>query len=209
MSNEKTCKVVLVGESGVGKTSIISRYVSDTFSAVLVSTTGACFSSKTIPYENNVDINFEIWDTAGQERYRALTKVFYKSATVCILVYDITRKNSFEELRKYWISEIKENASEGIILAVVGNKSDMYEFEQVSTNDGMKFAQDVGAIFQLTSAKKSLGIDDLFLSIGEKFVHPDKEINSNLTKEQMESKRRQKLINDVKEEEKKKKKGCC
>jgi small GTP-binding protein len=106
------CKVVLIGESGVGKTSIINRYISNTFSNVLTATPGASFTSKTIFLKDyNQSIKFEIWDTAGQEKYRALAKVFYKTAAVCILVYDITRKTSFEELKNYWINEVKSNAS--------------------------------------------------------------------------------------------------
>ena len=106
------CKVVLIGESGVGKTSIISRYISNTFSSVIASTPGANFTTKTVFLpEENQSIKFEVWDTAGQEKFRALAKVFYKNAAVCILVYDITRKASFEELKKYWITEIKANAS--------------------------------------------------------------------------------------------------
>ena len=109
------CKVVLIGESGVGKTSIISRYISNTFSSVLMATPGANFTTKTIFLKDeNQSIKFEIWDTAGQEKYRALAKVFYKNAAVCILVYDITRRTSFEELKKYWITEIKANASPNV-----------------------------------------------------------------------------------------------
>ena len=106
------CKIVLIGESGVGKTSIINRYISDTFSPVLTATPGASFATKTVFLkEYNQSIKFEIWDTAGQEKYRALAKVFYKNAAVCILVYDIINKKSFDELKNYWISEIKANAS--------------------------------------------------------------------------------------------------
>ena len=109
------CKVVLIGESGVGKTSIISRYISNTFSSVLMATPGANFTTKTILLKDeNQSIKFEIWDTAGQEKYRALAKVFYKNAAVCILVYDITRRASFEELKKYWIQELKGNASPNV-----------------------------------------------------------------------------------------------
>ena len=109
------CKVVLIGESGIGKTSIVSRYTSNTFSSVLMSTPGAGFASKIIflPNENQY-IKFEIWDTSGQEKYRALAKVLYKNAAVCILVYDITRKRSFEELKKYWAQEIKANTSPNV-----------------------------------------------------------------------------------------------
>ena len=103
-----------------------------------MSTTGASFATKTMMLEEeNQSVKFEIWDTAGQERYRALAKVFYKNASVCVLVYDITRKTSFDELKKYWINELKENASKNIsmvfyiiiflVLALAGNKTDMYE----------------------------------------------------------------------------------
>ena len=106
------CKVVLIGESGVGKTSIINRYTSNTFSSVLTATPGASFTAKNVFLKDyNQSIKFEIWDTAGQEKYRALAKVFYKNAAVCILVYDITRRKSFEELKNYWINEIKTNSS--------------------------------------------------------------------------------------------------
>ena len=109
------CKIVLIGESGVGKTSIINRYISDTFSPVLTATPGASFATKTVFLkEYNQSIKFEIWDTAGQEKYRALAKVFYKNAAVCILVYDIINKKSFDELKNYWISEIKANASQNL-----------------------------------------------------------------------------------------------
>jgi Ras-related protein Rab-11A len=109
------CKVVLIGESGVGKTSIISRYMTDKFSATLGSTPGANFTTKTIFLKDeNQSIKFEIWDTAGQEKFRSLAKVFYKNAAICILVYDITKKQTFEELQKFWIEEIKANASKNI-----------------------------------------------------------------------------------------------
>ena len=110
-----TCKVVLIGESGVGKTSIISRYITNTFKSQLMSTPGANFVTKNVIMEDDDQtIKFEIWDTAGQERYRALAKVFYKNAAVCVLVYDITRRSSFEELKKYWVTQLKENAQSDV-----------------------------------------------------------------------------------------------
>ena len=111
----KTCKVVLIGESGVGKTSIISRYINNTFKSQLMSTPGANFVTKNVIMEDDDQtIKFEIWDRAGQERYRALAKVFYKNAAVCVLVYDITRRSSFEELKKYWVTQLKENAQSDV-----------------------------------------------------------------------------------------------
>ena len=94
----KTIKVVILGESGVGKTSIISRFINDTFDEELVTTTGASYVSKSMKFDKNQVLNFEIWDTAGQEKYRSLTQIFYKDASIAILVYDITNKDSFEEL---------------------------------------------------------------------------------------------------------------
>jgi len=111
----KSCKVVLIGESGVGKTSIISRYMTNTFSSTLGSTPGANFTTKTVFLEEeNQSIKYEIWDTAGQEKYRSLAKVFYKNSAVCILVYEITRRASFEELKSYWINEVKTHGSNNI-----------------------------------------------------------------------------------------------
>ena len=106
-----TCKVIIIGESGVGKDTIISRFTTNTFKSQLMSTPGANFVTKTVIMEDEKQtIKFEIWDTAGQERYRSLAKVYYKNAAVCILIYDITRKSSFEALKNYWVKEIKENA---------------------------------------------------------------------------------------------------
>ena len=100
--NEKICKAILVGESGVGKTSIIVRFISDDFSQNLHSTTGASYASKIIDFNDyGKKVQFQIWDTAGQEKYRGLTKIFYKDAKIVILVYDITKRQSFDEIKKY------------------------------------------------------------------------------------------------------------
>ena len=110
-----TCKVVLIGESGVGKTSIISRYTINEFKSNTMATSGANFVTKNlIMEEENQTIKFEIWDTAGQEKYRSLAKVFYKNAAICILVFDITRRSSFIAIQNFWIKELKENASKDI-----------------------------------------------------------------------------------------------
>ena len=102
--DERNCKVVLLGESGVGKTSIISRFINDTFEEGLVTTTGASYAGKDMvfkDYQNQV-VKFEIWDTAGQEKYRSLAQIFYKDAAIAILVYDITNAESLEEIKNYW-----------------------------------------------------------------------------------------------------------
>ena len=171
-SNAESLKVVLLGESGVGKTSIISQLMEQEFNDEQTATTGATFSTKTMVFDNK-GICFEIWDTAGQEKYRALTKMFYKDAGAAILVYDITRQASFEELKNYWANQVKENAPKKIVLAVAANKSDLIDTEQVDEKTGRAFAKEIGAIFKSTSAKNQKGIEELFKDIGNKYLDPN------------------------------------
>ena len=112
----QTCKVVLLGESGVGKTCIISRLINNQFKTNHLSTPGANYASKTMTFDDygGKCIKFEIWDTAGLKRYSELAKVFYSNSRAVILVYDITREETFEEIQKYWINQIKEFAPKDI-----------------------------------------------------------------------------------------------
>ena len=114
--NAKVCKVVLLGESGVGKTCIIERFVDDIFEEGKILTSIASFRSKIMTFEKfqGKSIKFEIWDTAGQEKYRALNRIFYKDAGAAILVYDITKKESFEQIQKYWYNQMQEFAPKDI-----------------------------------------------------------------------------------------------
>ena len=202
-----TCKVVLLGEAGVGKTSIISRYVSNTFSEVLMTTTGASFATKKVDIDDEHKIKFQIWDTAGQERFRSLAKIFYQNAAVAVLVYDITRRDSFDKLKNFWIKELKENAPTDIILAIAGNKSDDYENEVVSLKEGKELAQEINAIFKSTSAMLSHGIDELFKCIGEKYINPSLNTNEETMSKEENFRKNIKIKNTQKE--KKEKKNCC
>ena len=173
MSKEPGCKIVLLGDGGVGKTCIISRYTSGTYDSGSAATNGASFCSKSVQFEElGKSLLLDIWDTAGQERYRALTKFFYKDAAVCILVYDITKKKTFENLKDYWYGQLKENASKNIVIGIAGNKCDLYEDEDVSENEAREFAEQIGAVFELTSAQNNTGINELFLNCGYKFLDP-------------------------------------
>ena len=203
-----TCKVVLLGEAGVGKTSIISRYVSNTFSEVLMSTTGASFATKKVELDDEHKIKFQIWDTAGQERFRSLAKIFYQNAAVAVLVYDITRRDSFEKLKEFWIKELKENAPSDIILALAANKSDLYENEVVSLKEGKDLSQEINAIFKSTSAMLSHGVEDLFKLIAEKFINPSLNTNEPTLNSKEEEFRNNIKINNNKKAKSEKKK-CC
>ena len=161
-------KVVLIGETGVGKTSIITQFIDQTFQEDLQTTTGGTFSTKSVQCDNGKVLKFEIWDTAGQERYRSLATMFYKDANAAIMVYDVTRKETFEELKNYWAGQVKDNAPEKIILVIAGNKSDLIEQETVDEGEARNFAKELNAIFISTSAKSSEGINNLFEEIVKK-----------------------------------------
>ena len=220
-TEENNFKIVLIGESGVGKTSIISQFVDQIFEDDLQTSTGGSFSSKTLTFNNGKIIKLEIWDTAGQERYRALTKIFYKNALAAVLVYDITRKQSFEELKNYWIKQIKESAPENIILAIAANKSDLLDREQVNEDEARNFAKENNALFYETSAKNSIGVNELFIGIGKKFygLDPDLKLKDDNNENERSDSKEQNKINEnnniklnkgkINDKDNGNKKGCC
>jgi small GTP-binding protein len=212
MSDIESFKVVLVGESGVGKTSIITQFIDQTFQEDQQSTTGGTFSTKSVKCGNNKTLKFEIWDTAGQERYRSLTKMFYKDANAAVLVYDITRKDSFEQLKSYWAEQIKE-CPENIIVVIAANKNDLIQKEEVDEEEARKFASDLGAIFVGTSAKQVESINSLFIEIAKKYTGSEQiEIKDEEDPAQAkveENKNDSMKLSANKATEKKKKKGFC
>ena len=187
--DDEICKIVLLGESGVGKTSIISRFINGTFEESLMSTNGASYVCRnlTFPEYQNRMIRFEIWDTAGQEQYRALNKIFYKDAGICILVYDITNIKSFNALKDYWYDQIYDCCSKQVVLGLAANKSDLYENELVSEEVARNFANDINAIFMYTSACKFIGIDELFHNVGCRYIDPNFKIDENANKDKKKS----------------------
>ena len=217
MSSEnqnKTTKVVLIGDSGVGKTCIISRFISNEFEKELDSTDGASYGTKELFLPKlKKKIILDIWDTAGQERYKSLTKFFYKDAQIIIMVYDITKKNSFENLKNQWYKEIQELSEKNYILAIVGNKSDLYETEQISEKEAREFAESINAIYELTSAQNNSGIQQLFEDVGMKYLAPD--FQEKIEEEQKEKKVEtnikitKKNVKKTDEEQKTKKKKFC
>ena len=167
-------KVVLLGESGVGKTSIISQFTSNKFNPRCPTSVSAQFISKKMAFpQYNKTLKFDIWDTVGQEKYRSLAKIFYKDALIIIFVYDITIEFSFTAIKDFWYKETFENADNEPILALVANKSDLYKDEKVPNNKGKAYADEINAIFQNTSALSNSGIDVLFENLGNKFLNPN------------------------------------
>ena len=203
-SSIPSCKVVLIGESGVGKTAIISRFIRDSFEEGQETSTMASYISKEICIEEcNLKLKLDIWDTAGQEKYRSLTKFFYKDAAVAILVYDVTVEQSFKELSDYWTKQLIDYGSEKLIIGIAGNKCDLINEETVSETEVKELATKIKATFQLTSAKTNTGIDTLFQKLGERFLN----MHNVETPEEEEIQRKRCSSKLAKTE--KKKKSCC
>ena len=200
------CKTILVGDSGVGKTTIIGRYINK-YNPNEKATIGASFTNKSEKVDGK-DIIFEIWDTAGQERFRSINSIFYQDAYICIMVYDITNKTSFDSLKEYWYDAVKKDASENIIFHVAGNKIDLFEDENEERNDVKEYCDTIDSDYSFISATENTYIDDLFKKIGKKFINSDifKNISKNKNKPERFSIDSQTQNN---EELNKKKKSCC
>ena len=172
----ESIKIVLLGETAVGKTSIIQRFITDSFNSNCISSLSAQFNSKTMEI-NGETLKIDIWDTAGQEKYRSLARIFYKDAKVIVFVYDITNKKTFEEIKNYWLPQTKDNCENNVIYALVGNKNDLYEKEEVNEIDAINYAKEINAVFTTASALSNVGINSLFLFFGQKLINKDNNNN--------------------------------
>ena len=207
-------KVVLLGESGVGKTCIIEQFISGKYDDNTIATLTAQFYRKTFEFPGDKNITLDIWDTAGQEKFRALTRIFYKNAKAVILVYDITYNHSFNEIKHYWYEQIKQHCASDVIIAIAENKCDLYEKRDISEEEGEEFAKSIGAFFASTSAKNDSGITNLFENIAKKILEPDFDFYDEEQKIKDEYKKKKKKDNPrnlIKLNSKinKKKKKCC
>ena len=156
-------KMILIGDSGVGKTNILSRYINNTFSETTKSTVGVELGTKVEEF-NNTKIKVQIWDTAGQERYKSITKTYYKGAKGALIVYDITKKESFQNIDK-WIQDLKEFGEEDASILIIGNKSDLEDKREVTTEEVKKKAEIYKIAFCETSALKAKNIDYAFQTL--------------------------------------------
>merc|ERR1712108_57459 len=143
-------KIVLIGDSGVGKSNLLSRFTRNEFNLESKSTIGVEFATRSLDYEGKL-IRAQIWDTAGQERYRAITSAYYRGAVGALLVYDIAKSITFKNVER-WLSELRDNAAENIVIMLVGNKRDLRPLREESTETAKEFAEKNGLSFIETSA---------------------------------------------------------
>jgi len=222
----ETIKVVLVGESGTGKTSIIQQFAYKIFDPNCATSISSQYVSQVINIPAiNKSLKLEIWDTAGQERYRSMAKLFYQDAKIIIFVYDFTSRSSFDYLINFWIPEVQITINvKNVIFGLVANKCDLYEIGSVSDEEGMDLADKINAVFQKTSAKLGLGVNTLFQNLGRVYLEPgfDYKQKDNIDKENFDKKKIEEARDKMREKEKesnmsvkivnhksKKQKGCC
>jgi small GTP-binding protein domain len=153
-------KIVLIGDSAVGKSNLLSRFAKNEFSLETKPTLGVEFACRTIVADNKL-IKAQIWDTAGQERYKAITSAYYRGAVGALLVYDITRMASFESVGR-WLSELKDHASQDLVVMLVGNKTDLHNLRAVSTQMAKEFADAHKIHFTETSALDNKNVESSF-----------------------------------------------
>ncbi|XP_010519373.1 PREDICTED: ras-related protein RABA4a [Tarenaya hassleriana] len=156
-------KVVLIGDSAVGKSQILARYARDEFSLDSKATIGVEFQTRTLVIDHK-SVKAQIWDTAGQERYRAVTSAYYRGAVGAMLVYDITRRQTFDHIPR-WLEELRAHADKNIVIILIGNKSDLEDQRAVSTEDAKEFAEKEGLFFLETSALNATNVESAFLTV--------------------------------------------
>ncbi|XP_021893063.1 ras-related protein RABA3 [Carica papaya] len=158
-------KIVVIGDSAVGKTQILSRFTRNNFCFDSKSTIGVEFQTRTVTIKGKV-VKAQIWDTAGQERYRAVTSAYYRGSVGAMLVYDITRRQSFDHVAR-WVDELRAHADNSIVIMLIGNKADLVESRVVPTEDAVEFAEDQGLFYSETSALSGDNVETAFFRLLE------------------------------------------
>ncbi|KAK1388493.1 Ras-related protein RABA3 [Heracleum sosnowskyi] len=156
-------KVVVIGDSAVGKSQILSRFTKNDFCLDSKSTIGVEFQTRTVTINSKL-IKAQIWDTAGQERYRAVTSAYYRGALGAMLVYDITKRQTFDHVAR-WVEELRAHADNTIVIMLIGNKADLVDLRAVSTEDAIEFAEDQGLFFFETSALNGDNVEAAFFKL--------------------------------------------
>ncbi|GAA98803.1 uncharacterized protein L969DRAFT_88842 [Mixia osmundae IAM 14324] len=168
MAARSSFKLVLLGESACGKSSLVLQFVKQEFSEYRESTIGAAFLTQIVSLDENTTIKFEIWDTAGQERYRSLAPMYYRGAQAAVVVYDITSEGTLDKA-KAWVKELQRQADPSIVIALAGNKVDLAETRRaIPRETAEKYAQEEGLLFFETSAKEATNVTELFKELATK-----------------------------------------
>ena len=208
-------KLILLGDSSVGKTNILTKYLKNFFDPDSKATVGVEFASKNVEIEGK-KIKVQIWDTAGEERYKSITSTYYKGAKGAFIVYDITRKITFDNIDK-WIGDLKNNGDENIIIYLVGNKNDLIDNREVDKNEAMNKAEKYNIAFMETSALSGDNIHKIFQDLIEKVyinffrnsnTNKEKEINKGIELNKNNKENENKTIDNNKPTEKTERK-CC
>ena len=194
-------KVLLLGNSNVGKSSLFLRFVDDIWNDTFVPTIGVDFKIKTFDIDEK-KIKMQIWDTAGQERFKNIIASYYRGAHGILLIFDVTDKDSFKNLSN-WLIEIEKNASKNVLKVLIGNKTDLEEKRVITYNQGKEFADSYGLKYIETSAKKNLNVNEAFETLGRELMQAsdDKKIGKSKDKKISVTK-----AEDLNQEQKK---GCC
>ena len=203
MNYDKTCQILLLGDSSVGKTSLISRYANGIFKEEYLATVGLDYYTKQEMIKN-LNVLVKLWDTAGQERFKALTPNYFRNAEGVVLVYDVTSTESFENL-KYWISSIKTNLGEKDIfipIIIIGNKIDMEDSREINKDEANKFASENNYKYFETSAKTGEGVDEAIRELVNQIL-----ANSDKNEEIKEERKSVRIQENTNANQKKK--GCC
>mmetsp|Transcript_15254 Transcript_15254/g.17291 ORF Transcript_15254/g.17291 Transcript_15254/m.17291 type:complete len:196 (-) Transcript_15254:238-825(-) len=170
-------KLVMLGETAVGKSSLVLRFTRDRFLDFQESTIGAAFATQSVIVNGNT-IKFEIWDTAGQERYHSLAPMYYRGAKAAVVVYDITSKTSFERA-KAWVVELQQAGGTSMVVALAGNKTDLAMQREVTPDEAQQYATANSLLFMETSAKSNYNVTELFATVAKHL--PSAEVSQEST----------------------------
>ena len=198
-------KVLLLGNSDVGKSSILLRYVDSVWNETFVPTIGVDFKVKTVEIGDK-KVKMQIWDTAGQERFRNVISTYFRGGNGLLLIYDITNKDSFKNLES-WLIEIEKNASENILKILIGNKSDLEEDREISKEEAQAFANRNGMQFMETSAKMNTNVDEAFQALGKLMIEFNLGKNTTMASQNKNDKKKTLSVSAGKDLNSKKK--CC